>query len=113
MTGVIGWSQGRLTLTDILFFIRNKRALGEKQMDTIILGQNIGSNTDWDQQDVSVFTFYGFKPVESLSIPECECLTVDFEQGLFQIFEGEGDTFRLVFQKDIIETLKDLHNRNL
>lgn len=77
--------------------------MSKTQMWTIC-GRKIGTATDWDQADTMVFQLYGFKPGDHYKGPIGDCISLDFERGLIEVYDDDGE---VIEKRDLIESIKD------
>lgn len=78
--------------------------LEDNPTDLIILGRNIGTSTGWDLADTDSFQFYGFEPLDGVTIPATDCLFVDFGKGIYETYAGDDVASR----GDLLDVMKDL-----
>ncbi len=61
----------------------------DDRLPAVVFGVTIGTCTGWDQVDDWAIVLYEFEPDKDNGIPAGD-LTVDYERGLFQIFDDDS-----------------------
>lgn len=70
-----------------------------------ICGRKVGTATGWDQGDTWIMQLYNFQPGAGWrGPPATDCLTLDFERGLVQIWNEDGQPSVTV---DLVTALSD------
>jgi hypothetical protein len=75
-----------------------------KRIECTLLGRMIGTATGWDDSGEMDFVLYDFIPDPRVNIPPGD-LSVEITKGLFSHYNDDGE---VVWDQDIITTLKDL-----
>jgi hypothetical protein len=76
----------------------------QERFEWVVLGRVIGTATGWDQADTFVMQIYDFEPDKEINLPKADCLTIDFEKGVAQIYDDDG---QLKQDFDLINILKN------
>ena len=74
----------------------------DEHVEWVVLGRVVGTASGWDQADTFVMQLYDFKPSVGVNLPASDCITFDFDNGLAQTYDDNGN---VTHSSDIIESL--------